>query len=461
MDEPHLVIRDGTIFIENDEIIEVSKSADSKIKRKADIEIDAKNNLVLPGFISTHLHAESAFGRGLGVDAKDLIEWSKGPPAYPMRAYIEPEDAYYASLLSSICALKAGITTVLCSYDGVRKARRQNFDECIRAITESNLRAGVAKLFHSKAASATDYKGDVSEPFLESDSEIMTEYERHFKKWHRSRNGLLDIWMGPSVTGTCTPELFQKINELAIKHDTGITSHIACYKEMVVSFKKQFGKSEIEFLNELGVLSPRFGCIHCIVVTEKDIEILAKTQAPVSHNPTANMFTSQGIAPTPQMLKKGVVVSLATDGPHCNNRIDIIESMKDAALIQKGISTCGTIFGNSAYTVLKMATVGGAQFMRKPNLGKLKQHFKADVIIVDRHTPQFVPSIDPIAGLVYSSSADDVQTVIVNGRLLMENRRLLYLNENTVLEKSEERAANLIGRMRDSGMHIPAYEYNQ
>lgn len=452
------LIKNGSLLIEEDKIVNVSSDGLGKGLR-AETVIDANGDLVLPGFINTHLHAESSLGRGLAVDSKSLVEWTRELP-YPMRLHMDSEDAYFATLLSSVCAIKCGITSIVFIYNGIPRGNGKNFDAAMKAVEESGLRAVVAKLYQSSEATATDFKGsETSAPFLESDDEIIEEYKRQLAKWHRRSSGLIEIWAGPSIMHSSTPELLAKVHDVATKWDSGMTTHVSVSKATADSYRKHYGKSEIEVAEDMGVLGPKFGAVHCIGVSENDIDILSRTSTSVSHNPTSNMLIAQGIAPIPQMLAKGVNVALGTDGPHCNNRIDMIEAMKDGALLHKVAGLDGSVFGDSSYSVLRMATECGARFMGKEDVGKLKTGYKADVIIVNRHTPQFTPSIDPIAGLVYSSSGEDVRTAIVNGKLVMEDRKLLHLSENAILSKAEQRAKGLIGRMRKAGVRIPCPRY--
>jgi 5-methylthioadenosine/S-adenosylhomocysteine deaminase len=285
----------------------------------------------------------------------------------------------------------------------------------------------------------------VPEVFIEDDDEVVREYDRLIRTWHKKANGRIMTWVSPVNLPFSSLESIVKLHELAEKYEVGLHTHLSESKGEVELIRKEYGKDYVEVFNDLGVLGPKFQGAHAVWVSDKEIALLAKTNSRVIHNPTSNMYLASGTAPVPQMLKAGVTVALGTDGPCCNNNLDMIQTLKFAALIHKSNSLIPTVI--TANEVVRMATIEGARsFGLENEIGSLEVGKKADITIIDLWRPHILPVFDPIATLVYSANGGDVDTVIVDGKIVMEDREVKTIDEQLTLKKAKEAAEDLVQR---------------
>ncbi|GAF78734.1 unnamed protein product, partial [marine sediment metagenome] len=203
------------------------------------------------------------------------------------------------------------------------------------------------------------------------------------------------------------------------------------------------GNTDVEVLADLGILGPRYMSVHSVWISEEEIKLMADAKVHVIHNPVSNMYLGSGVAKIPEMRNAGINVALGSDGPASNNNQDLIQSMKFAACLHKVNKLNPAIV--TAQDVLEMATINGARSLGlERKIGSIEVGKKADLIIVDMEKPHIAPVHDPVASLVYCANGSDVDTVIVNGKVLMENRKVLSLDEHKVMEKANESAEKLL-----------------
>ncbi|MEM3464815.1 MAG: amidohydrolase family protein, partial [Candidatus Bathyarchaeia archaeon] len=223
----------------------------------------------------------------------------------------------------------------------------------------------------------------------------------------------------------------------------GVHLHLAESKAMFKEFEKTYGCSETEFLRRIGILKSHVLAAHCINLSEKDMHILAGHGVHVAYVPVANMKLGLGTAKIADLMRLGINVGLGTDGPASNNSLDMFETMKFGALAQKLLYKNTTVL--SAHEVLKMATLNGAKALGLENsVGSLEAGKKADIVLIDLSKPHLKPLHNIYASIVYSARGSDVDTVIVDGKILMENRQVKTLDEDAVMEKAEATALNLL-----------------
>jgi len=264
------------------------------------------------------------------------------------------------------------------------------------------------------------------------------------RKWHR-HDGRIQVWFGPRTPGACTPELYREIVELARQHRTGITMHLAEVKDDVDYTKREFGKLPAEFAQDLGLVGRNVLLAHTVWLTQPEIEILGRSNTNTVHCPSSNMKLGSGTAKIPEMIEAGVNVSLGCDGGPSNNTYDMLREMKIAALLQKVRVHDPTRL--RAETVLEMATINGAKAVGlEHEIGSLEEGKKADIIVLELRKPHLTPIFSLASNLVYAASGGDVETTIVDGRILMENKRLLTLDEDKVLMEAERRGRSLLER---------------
>ena len=272
-------------------------------------------------------------------------------------------------------------------------------------------------------------------------AETITMYDR----WNGKADGRISVWFGPRSLGACSKALYEKIAEEAAKRKAGITMHLCEVKEDLQYARRKFKKSPVGFANEVGLLTPRTVLAHTVWLTDRDIATLSKTRTNVSHCPSSNTKLASGIARVPEMLKNGVNVAMGCDGGPSNNSYDMIREMKLAAYIHKvRLSDPMTM---PAETVLKMATVHGARAIgMEGKLGTLEPGKLADIVLVNLDSVDMVPNNNHVSDLVYAGSGTDVDTVIVDGRVIMENRDVKTLNEREIIGEARERASALLER---------------
>jgi 5-methylthioadenosine/S-adenosylhomocysteine deaminase len=279
------------------------------------------------------------------------------------------------------------------------------------------------------------------------------------KNWHNKADGLIRVSVDPHAPYSVDSEYMKELKvireELNNKYGfekAPIICHIHAaetsdeMEKIRKAFKIQFKNGVMAYLDSLGVLDERLIAAHCVALTDKDMAIIKKRNVKVSHNPISNLKLASGISPVPKMLKKGITVSLGTDSPCSNNTADMFEIMKTTAIIHKGINKNPTVM--PAEQVLEMATIEGAKALSWENeIGSIEVGKKADLSIISLKRPHLCPLYSEASHLVYTAKASDVETVIINGRIVMENGKLTMLNIEKVMDMVEKAKNNLLSKL--------------
>jgi len=435
VDQDHRVFQPGWVRIEGDRIAGVGPGP-GPVRQPADREIDATGMLVLPGLINGHAHMTDSLLRSLGADLP-LLEWLEAL-IWPFFSEATGDEIRAGARLGCLESIQSGTTTVVENYYSARQ-NRSNIDALADAVSRSGLRIALVRGYHDKPSMCP-------EVFVEGTEELLSEYERIIKTWHGKVDGRLMTWVGPVDLLSSMPESIVAVHALARRYGIGVHSHVAESESELELIRREYGSSYVKVLDSLGVLDASFSCAHAVWVDDEEIEILAERGSAVIHNPVSNMYLGAGIAPVPEMLKQGVTVALGTDGACCNNTLDMIETMKAAALLQK-VHRCDPA-AISAKDVLRMATINGARLLGlETEIGSIEVGKKADVILVDLSEARTTPTFDPVASLVYSARGSDVQTVIVDGTILMDGRVVTVFDEDDVLRQARQGAIELAGRV--------------
>jgi 5-methylthioadenosine/S-adenosylhomocysteine deaminase len=435
MDEANTVIEDGALLIEGDRIKDVGTSAELAARYEPVAMIDAGGNLVIPGLVNAHTHGLFYLTRGLGMDGT-LMDWLAGYIG-PFFMQMSEEDAYIGALLSFLENITMGSTLVVDNFYAPGD-RKHNADQVARAAEAVGIRAVLARCY-------VDRPGRAPSGFVERTDDVVNEYERLVQAWHNKAQGRLKVWVAPITLPSCTADSLVRVHELAEHYGVGIHTHCAETLESVEMVRQQHGKPFVRVFDDLGILGPSFHSVHSVWLTESELHLLRDVDAKVIHNPVANMLLAEGIAPVPKMQRLGITVALGTDSP--NNRQDMILAMKSAVLLHRVASLdTGAI---AAHDVLRMATIDGARAVGLGDeLGSLEVGKKADIVVVDVHKLHSAPLHDPMAALVYSCTGSDVDTVIIDGQVLVEHSKLIFLDEQEILEKAQ----NLAGNLRDRAL---------
>ena len=432
------MFRDGAVFIQNDRILFVGKADEARRLGKAELEIDARNMLVLPGLIDTHVHLAQALIRGCADDAS-LIDWLK-KYVWPLQGNFEAEDGRASAELCMLEMIKSGTTTFLESL----LHSRYGFDGIAESLEASGMRGILSKTVMGLSAYGSER--NIMHPGMVEDAETcLQDAETHFKRWNGAGDGRIKVWYGARSLGGCTPQLYRQIASGADHLGTGVTMHLGEVRQDTEYTRKEFGKTPVEFMSEVGLVGPRVVFAHGVWLTDIDWAILAARGPSVAHCPSSNLKLASGIAKVPEMMKAGVNVSLGCDGGPSNNCYDMIREMKTASLVQKARLLDPLIM--NAETVLEMATINGAKALGlQKEIGSIETGKKADLVLVGVDKAHLTPHLNPVSNLVYSAQGADVETVIIDGKVVMEHRRVMTLNDDKILREANYRAAKLLER---------------
>lgn len=382
-------IEDGAIAIKDGKIVFVGKSS-SATGIEAEKLMNAKGKVAMPGLINCHTHASMTLFQGIAED-KSLDVWLK-ETIWPLEAKLGAEDIYVGALLGCLEMIKGGTTCFADMY----------FHEemVAKSVEQSGMRAALAQ-------------GIIEAGNKELGIKMFNESVNFAKKFNGYANGRVKAFLGPHAAYSCSQNLLIAISEKASKLGVGVHMHLAESKAMLTDFEKKTDLSEVEFLDGIGFFKSHVLAAHCIRLSENDVSILSKYNVHVAHVPVANMKLGLGAAKIKDLIGLGVNVCLGTDGPASNNTLDMFETMKFAALLQKLTYANPTVL--SAYEVLKMATINGAKALGlEDEIGSLEIGKKADMILIDLSKPHLKPLHDVFAGLVYSARGSDVDMVIVD-----------------------------------------------
>lgn len=402
------------ILIENNIIKKIEKDIDKEIE--VDEKINAKNMLVMPGLINTHTHLAMSIFRGYKTDKK-LMDWLENA-IFPVEDKLKPEDIYWNSYLSCLEMIKSGTTTCNDMYLGMNKT--------VEAINDTGLRAVVAWC--------------IKDDSIKDKVEQTREYA---KRYNTDENGKIRIYVSADAPHTCNPDTIKLCVDLAKELNTGLHIHLAETIDEETKIKSRYDKRSTEYLNDLDVFDVPVVLAHGIYVSDSDIEILKKIKGGISHNPISNCKLSSGICDVVKLRKNGINIGLGTDGIGSTTTMDMFEEMKTAAYLQK-VNTMEPS-SISAYDILKMATIEGAKVLGMENeIGSLEPGKKADMIFIKTDKLHMCPANDVCANLVYSSNGADVESVMIDGKVIMQNRKMLNLDEKQVMRQVKKIAKRLL-----------------
>ena len=416
MDSPRSIYDDGAVAVTGDTIVAVGPRAEIEARYTASQAIDAKNKLVLPGFINGHTHVPMTLFRGIHDDVT-LNDW--------LYKYIFPAEAKnvteefvrWGTRLAAAEQIRSGVTTFADMY---------YFED---AVAEETKAAGMRGVLGETFI-------DFPAPDNKTNAAMLAYTEKFLEKWQG--DPLIHAAPAPHSIYTCSQKTLQDAATLARKYHAPILIHVAEMKKELDDSLKQNGMSPVQYLEKIGVLGPDVVAAHCIFVDEADRKTLAQRQVGCVHNPSSNMMIASGVAPVPEMRAAGIAIGLGTDGPAgSNNDLDLMEEIDLAAKLAK-ITRMDPLAIN-AKAVVEMATIDGAKALHMDKeIGSLEKGKKADLILISLDEPNAVPMYDVYAQLAYALKASDVETVIIGGRIVMRDRKLLTVNEQEAIAKARE-----------------------
>ncbi|MEE9474392.1 MAG: amidohydrolase family protein [Candidatus Hydrothermarchaeaceae archaeon] len=415
MDKRKRILKNTSVGITDGKITEIREG----ITGEADFVIDAKNKIVMPGLINAHTHLSMTLFRGVADDLP-LEKWLN-EEIWPIEGQLEAKHVYAGSLLGCLEMIQSGTTCFNDMYFFM--------DEVARSIEESGIRGCISLVMFDFGTT----------------SKITGMLKQGAKDAKKYKKGRVRAFIGPHAPYTCSEELLLGAKELADKHQTKIHIHIAETEKEVNDSKEQKGAPPFEYLDRIGFLGENVQSVHSVWASKKEIGILKKRGVKVVHNPISNMKIASGVAPVPEYIKKGICVSLGTDGAASNNNLDMFEEMKVCALLHKINSMDPSTV--PAYKVLEFATINGAKALGMENeIGSIEVGKRADIILVNLKRANLTPLTNPVSHIVYAAKGSDVDTVIVDGKVLMENRQLRTLDLEEVLKFANEEAGKLFAK---------------
>jgi 5-methylthioadenosine/S-adenosylhomocysteine deaminase len=416
----------GSVAIEDGRITAIEAVMTEREVANFDKVIEARNRVLLPGFVQTHIHLCQTLFRGAADDLA-LIDWLK-QRVWPMEAAHTPE-SLYASARLGIAELIRGGTTCALTMETV------NHTEAVfRAIDESGFRATAGKCM-------MDQGDDVPEALIEECDDSIAESIELLKRWHRRSDGRIRYCLAPRFAVSCSRRLLERVAQLSREHSVMVHTHASENRDEIELVERSTGKRNIDYLRDTGLTAPHVVLAHCIWLNEHEMEILRSTGTHVAHCPSSNLKLASGFARIVEMLEQGISVSLGADGAACNNRLDMFTEMRTAALIQKGLRGSTSL---PAPTALRMATIYGAHALGlSDEIGSIELGKRADLQLLNLNQLHTTPHPDLISTIVYAAEADDVETVIIDGRIIMRDRELLTLNEEEVISQANSQAQEL------------------
>ena len=410
------VIHDGAVAVRGSVIADAGTFADISKKFKSDNITDGRNKAVFPGLINTHNHAAMVYFRGLADDIP-LQQWLERHIWPAEGKWMSAEFVGDAVELACLEMLKSGVTTYTDQYFYQSVAAKKVSRIGMRGV----LGAGVIDFpFTGYASSVEDYFTNAENLINEfRDDELITPS------------------IAPHATYTCSPDNYLRSNEISAKYNVPIHTHVAETQFEISQIKERYGKTPVGHLDSLGLLSERFIAVHCVWLTDRDIGILAERKVGVSHCIESNLKLASGIAPVPKLLKAGVKVSFGTDGAASNNDLNILGEMSTAAKVHKAFSGDPTVLDSR--TALLMATRNGAEMIGLGDkAGSIRAGKKADLVIADLNKPHLTPVYDIYSHITYSMRPSDIETVMVNGRILIDRGRPVTMDEERILARANE-----------------------
>jgi 5-methylthioadenosine/S-adenosylhomocysteine deaminase len=412
-------LKQGFVGVTGDRISVVGAgNPDGSIE--AEREIDAQGGIVLPGLINGHTHASMSLFRGLADDLP-LMDWLNRY-IFPVEAKMDGGFVHTGALLACAEMILSGTTTFCDMY--------LFEEEVAKAAKRAGMRCLVGEVLYDFPS--PNY-GPIQKGFEYTEAMI--------RRW--KDDPLVSVAVEPHAVFTCSPELLRRADRIAKDNHVPLIIHVAETLSEVGQALEKFGNRPLEHLDSLGLLGPHVVADHCVHLNEGEIDTVAKREVKVITNPESNMKLASGICPVPRLLAAGVTVGLGTDGCASNNNLDLFAEMDTVAKIHKVASMDPTVM--DAFTVLKMATLEGAKALGMESLtGSITEGKKADLIIVDIRKPHLTPMYDPYSHLVYAAKGSDVSHSLINGRLVMEGRRILTLDVEELMEEAKERAKDVI-----------------
>ena len=437
MDPERRIIRGGSVVVQGQNIIQVGKAEDL-VDTQAHRVIDAKDMVVTPGFVNGHMHISYAHAtRGIFPDDLGAAYL---PNVFKLQAIMTEEEEYYTSLLAITELLKYGTTTF------IDPGSTKYLDRCMDAYKQAGCRIIVG-------SHVTDKANPLNLP-VSSTAEAVQTVEETIQRFDRKLNGRIRAWAMPFAPNLCTDELLIKCKQLADRYDTGLTLHYNNSSDYVESSITEFGLRPTQYLEKLGILGENVTLSHMLGLDESEIEVLTRTRTRAVVVPTAAVKGGAGMTQSgllPEMLDSGITVGIGTDAGNNSNLLETNRAMYLIAVLYKDARQDSRAI--PAETALEMATIMGAEALGLHNeIGSLEPGKKADLVMFDTRRPEWQTLFNPVNNLVYNSDGRSVDTVMVDGQIVVEDHNPLFVDDWSLAQKVQEIGEDMLSR---TGLSFP------
>ncbi len=438
MDRERRIIEAGCIVVDEGRIVDLGKTERLRNRYPAQKVINARHKVVLPGLINAHAHTTAEFAtRGFVPDGLRIFEWLEW--MVPLYEVMSAEQEFVASKLAFVECIKSGTTCFLGS----------GTEKCIESVARAAQEVGIRAVISD---TAMDVPGGPRAWYRSTEDTLKGVKETHHK-YHGRSDGRLNIWAIPLQPTFVTKELLIELKKFVDREGTGLCMH-SNYDPAEVDFcLKQTGKRPIEYLESIGVLDKNLVLVHVVYVSDAELELLIKHDVKIVHCPTTALRLAYGVTRHgrfPEMLREGLTVSLGCDGVNGGSSFDLVRAMYLAAGLYKDCRVDATLI--PAETALEMGTINGAKTLQmEDKLGSIEKGKMADIILLDRKRPEWNPLFNVVNTLVYSATGDSVDTVLVNGNIVMEHRRMTTVNEDEIYEQIQKVGENMV---QSSGLKL-------
>ena len=407
------ILEHQDIYIKGQHIEKIGEN----LQIEDDHVIDGENELAVPGFINAHTHLGMSLFRNY-ADDMELMEWL-GEKIWPIEAKLNPEDVYIGSLMSMAEMIKSGATTFCDMYFPI--------EPVYRAMDKIGIRGAITRGMMD----------------VEDGSISIKEHKEGYKKYNGALDGRVTLFPGPHAIYTSSTEYLKEVIEVAKEYGGRVNIHLSETETEVRDSLEKNKMTPIEYVNSLGLLELPTVAAHCVHITDEEIEIVKDKEFYPVYNPSSNLKLASGFTPVKKLLANGIKVCLGTDGSSSNNNQNMLEEIHIASIVNKAVEMDPKAV--KAIEVLRMATINGAEALNI-NAGAIEEGRLADISIFDLNSLNFTPKNNLISALCYSASSEDIKTVIIDGKIVLDDRKFVNIDEDKLIEEVSESMNNLINR---------------
>ena len=415
--QPDYTTKVADIAITDDKIVAVGEVPAGFV---ADNTINGKDKFAVPGFVNTHTHASMTLLRSYADDLA-LMDWLNNH-IWPVEAKMVEKDIRVGGELAVLEMIKSGTTAFLDMYGPY-----------LESVIDVTAKAGIRGVFS---------RGPIG--FIPGQDKVLDENVTMYKNYNGTADGRITVAMGVHAPYTCPPEFCEKAAGLAKDNGMHMHIHMSETQDEINQMQEKYGKRPFKYIEETGLFDVPAIAAHCVWLDDEDFSIMKKHNIAVAHNPASNMKLASGIAPVPRMLKEGITVGLGTDGTSSNNNLDMLEEIRLAAILHK-VNELDPLSVPAA-EALKMGTETGAKAIWLDDTGVIAPGKKADIVLYDLNRPEWCPRHNLVSLLVYSASSASADTMICNGKVIMEKGKVLTMDEERILHEAQEAAMALVNR---------------